>query len=71
MLCGHSCVLASCTLTKWTFPCVCQLYADYAAKSPYLVDELTDYFLGGLDDMAVWTQKVWQETILMLEKGTE
>ena len=55
----------------WTFPCVCQLYADYAAKSPYLVDELTDYFLGGLDDMAVWTQNVWQETILMLEKGTE
>ncbi|XP_070194975.1 phosphatidylinositol-glycan-specific phospholipase D-like isoform X2 [Littorina saxatilis] len=47
-----------------------KLYADYAGKSPYLVDELTDYFLGGLDDMAVWTQNVWQETILMLEKGT-
>nr|KAG5697410.1 hypothetical protein BaRGS_008836 [Batillaria attramentaria] len=47
------------------------LYPDYAAKSPYLVDQLTDYFLGGLDDMAVWTQNVWREAIHMLDKGTE
>ncbi|KAK7484042.1 hypothetical protein BaRGS_00024654, partial [Batillaria attramentaria] len=48
-----------------------KLYPDYAAKSPYLVDQLTDYFLGGLDDMAVWTQNVWREAIHMLDKGTD
>ncbi|XP_076462719.1 phosphatidylinositol-glycan-specific phospholipase D-like isoform X2 [Babylonia areolata] len=47
-----------------------KLYPDYAEKSPFLVDQLTDYFLGGLDDMAVWTQNVWRKAVLMLEEGT-
>lgn len=47
-----------------------QLFPDYANKSPYLVDELEDYFLGGLDDMAAKTQKTWEDTAYMLEFGT-
>ncbi|XP_064605767.1 phosphatidylinositol-glycan-specific phospholipase D-like [Liolophura sinensis] len=47
-----------------------QLFPDYASKSPYLVDKLEDYFLGGLDDMAAQTQDIWQDTAFMLEFGT-
>ena len=48
-----------------------QLYPLYAVNSPFLVDELNGYFLGGIDDMSVWVQNVWRRTIKMLDNGTE
>ncbi|KAL8584655.1 hypothetical protein ACOMHN_002384 [Nucella lapillus] len=69
-------VIVDCTLEMYAERlgeklAVDKLYPDYAKKSPYLVDQLTDYFLGGLDDMAVWTQNVWRKSILMLNNGTQ
>ncbi|XP_052229611.1 phosphatidylinositol-glycan-specific phospholipase D-like isoform X2 [Dreissena polymorpha] len=48
-----------------------ELYADYADQSPFLLDQLEKYFIGGLDDMAGWTNRIWQQTITMFEKGTQ
>ncbi|CAF0717792.1 unnamed protein product [Brachionus calyciflorus] len=47
------------------------LYADYFKKSAFLADRLNDYFLGGLDDMATWTQLTWNKFFHMLENGVE
>ncbi|KAL5022389.1 hypothetical protein ScPMuIL_001544 [Solemya velum] len=48
-----------------------KLFPYTANKSPFLVEELSNFFLGGMDDMAGWTQRIWNEVIIMLEKGTE
>ncbi|KAN0035880.1 hypothetical protein ACTA71_005171 [Dictyostelium dimigraforme] len=34
-------------------------YPEIAKKSPFLVDHYQDYFIGGLDDMSVWTSYCW------------
>ena len=36
-----------------------------------MVEEFESYFLGGVDDMASWSQRLWHDTIDMLENGTE
>lgn len=47
-----------------------QMYASVAKTSPFLVDQYQDYFLGGVNDMAGWTTRLWNQTIVMLENGT-
>ncbi|KAN0036737.1 hypothetical protein ACTFIV_002044 [Dictyostelium citrinum] len=34
-------------------------YPEIAKKSPFLVDHYQDYFIGGLDDMSIWTSYCW------------
>eukprot|EP00057_Strongylocentrotus_purpuratus_P034386 XP_795000.3 PREDICTED: phosphatidylinositol-glycan-specific phospholipase D [Strongylocentrotus purpuratus] len=48
-----------------------KLYMDYSSKSPFMVEEFESYFLGGVDDMASWSQRLWHDTIDMLENGTD
>ena len=47
-----------------------QLFKEYADKSAFMVDQFERYFIGGVDDMAGWTHRIWQETITMIEKGS-
>lgn len=47
------------------------LYTDYSRKSPFLTNKLNDYFLGGIDDMATWTQLTWNKVLYMIENGVE
>lgn len=35
-----------------------------------MLSQLSDYFLGGIDDMSVWTENTWQKVAYMLEAGT-
>ncbi|KAK3086673.1 hypothetical protein FSP39_021738 [Pinctada imbricata] len=46
------------------------LFQEIADKSPFLVDNLQIYFLGGMEDMAGWTFRKWHDVANMLEKGT-
>ncbi|KAK3591260.1 hypothetical protein CHS0354_010625 [Potamilus streckersoni] len=48
-----------------------EIFPDIANKSSFLLNQLSDYFVGGMDDMAGWTNRLWQQTILMLEHGTD
>ncbi|XP_068951052.1 phosphatidylinositol-glycan-specific phospholipase D [Petaurus breviceps papuanus] len=47
-----------------------KLYPNFAKKSPFLVEQFQDYFLGGLDDMAFWTTNIFHLTSYMLQNGT-
>ncbi|EPQ05831.1 Phosphatidylinositol-glycan-specific phospholipase D [Myotis brandtii] len=47
-----------------------QLYPTYSRKSPFLVEQFQDYFLGGLDDMAFWSTNIYRLTSHMLAHGT-
>ncbi|KAJ8312268.1 hypothetical protein KUTeg_009641 [Tegillarca granosa] len=47
-----------------------ETYLKVASLSPFLVNQLDDFFLGGLDDMARWTQISWNDAIIMLQNGT-
>ncbi|XP_072460062.1 phosphatidylinositol-glycan-specific phospholipase D isoform X1 [Notamacropus eugenii] len=47
-----------------------KLYPNFAKKSPFLVEQFQDYFLGGLDDMAFWTTNMFHLTSYMLHNGT-
>ncbi|XP_060045275.1 phosphatidylinositol-glycan-specific phospholipase D isoform X2 [Erinaceus europaeus] len=49
---------------------VSKLYPTYSKKSPFLVEQFQDYFLGGLDDMAFWSTNIYRLTSFMLENGT-
>ncbi|XP_037700492.1 phosphatidylinositol-glycan-specific phospholipase D isoform X2 [Choloepus didactylus] len=49
---------------------VSKLYPTYSTKSPFLVEQFQEYFLGGLDDMAFWSTKIYHLTSFMLENGT-
>ncbi|KAM7174267.1 phosphatidylinositol-glycan-specific phospholipase D [Macrochelys suwanniensis] len=49
---------------------VAKLFPSYASKSPFLVERFHEYFLGGLDDMAFWSNNIFQLTSHMLENGT-
>ncbi|KAH9496841.1 Glycosylphosphatidylinositol specific phospholipase D1 [Bulinus truncatus] len=46
-----------------------KLFPDSAKKSPFLVDELYDYFLGGINDMSTWTQRLWKQLTFAFEHG--
>ena len=46
-----------------------KLFPEIAYKSPYLVDQFEKYFIGGVDDMAGWIDRIWQQTITMFEQG--
>ena len=48
-----------------------RLFPYYANESPFLVDMLNPYFLGGIDDMATWTRYIWKDVIYMLENGVQ
>ncbi|XP_071955087.1 phosphatidylinositol-glycan-specific phospholipase D-like [Antedon mediterranea] len=50
---------------------ISKLYRSYASKSPFLIEDYQDYFLGGVDDMAVWTTNLWRTSLWMLQTGTE
>uniref|UniRef100_A0A8B9F5L9 Phosphatidylinositol-glycan-specific phospholipase D n=1 Tax=Amazona collaria TaxID=241587 RepID=A0A8B9F5L9_9PSIT len=47
-----------------------KLFPSYASKSPFLVEKFHEYFLGGVDDMAFWTNNIFELTSHMLENGT-
>uniref|UniRef100_A0A8C4LSJ2 Phosphatidylinositol-glycan-specific phospholipase D n=1 Tax=Equus asinus asinus TaxID=83772 RepID=A0A8C4LSJ2_EQUAS len=49
---------------------ISKLYPTYSRKSPFLVEQFQEYFLGGLDDMAFWSTKIYHLTSFMLENGT-
>nr|XP_033790390.1 phosphatidylinositol-glycan-specific phospholipase D isoform X2 [Geotrypetes seraphini] len=49
---------------------VSKLFPFYARKSPFLVERFHEYFLGGVDDMAFWTTKIFHFTSEMLDNGT-
>lgn len=51
-------------------PLSAQLYPTYSRKSPFLVEQFQEYFLGGLDDMAFWSTNIYRLTSYMLENGT-
>ncbi|XP_070572025.1 phosphatidylinositol-glycan-specific phospholipase D-like [Ptychodera flava] len=42
----------------------------FIGSSPYILEEYQTHFLGGVDDMATWTQNVWKEMVFMLDHGT-
>lgn len=44
-------------------------YSNYADKSPVLIEQFQDYFIGGLDEMAVSTYWRWLEIFNWLENG--
>ena len=41
----------------------------FSEPSPFMVEQFHDYFLGGLDDMAIWTAWRWREVIDWVENG--
>ncbi|KAM5299588.1 phosphatidylinositol-glycan-specific phospholipase D [Ctenodactylus gundi] len=49
---------------------VSKLYSTYSTKSPFLVEQFQEYFLGGLDDMAFWSTNIYHLMSFMLENGT-
>ncbi|KAJ7418413.1 Phosphatidylinositol-glycan-specific phospholipase D [Willisornis vidua] len=49
---------------------VAKLFPRYASKSPFLVEKFHEYFLGGVDDMAFWTNNIFELMSHMLENGT-
>ncbi|XP_055262160.1 phosphatidylinositol-glycan-specific phospholipase D isoform X3 [Moschus berezovskii] len=49
---------------------ISKLYPTYSGKSPFLVEQFQEYFLGGLDDMAFWSTNIYHLTSYMLKNGT-
>ena len=43
----------------------------YAHKSPFLMEELFQFWLGGIEDNAVWTQRCWEDVVRWLENGVD
>ncbi|XP_005096368.1 phosphatidylinositol-glycan-specific phospholipase D [Aplysia californica] len=69
-------VLETCSkisyLAKVAERLVVRKYFPITAKnSPFLVDNLYNYFLGGIEDMTVWTQRIWKYIAWGLEHGTQ
>lgn len=48
-----------------------EIFKPFVKKSPFLLNRLHDYFLGGIHDMASWTTLIWNETAYMFEHGTK
>ncbi|XP_041626694.1 phosphatidylinositol-glycan-specific phospholipase D isoform X1 [Vulpes lagopus] len=49
---------------------ISKLYPTFSRKSPFLVEQFQEYFLGGLDDMAFWSTNIYRLMSFMLENGT-
>ncbi|XP_055426751.1 phosphatidylinositol-glycan-specific phospholipase D isoform X1 [Bubalus kerabau] len=49
---------------------ISKLYPTYSGKSPFLVEQFQEYFLGGLEDMAFWSTNIYHLTSYMLKNGT-
>ncbi|XP_023343667.1 phosphatidylinositol-glycan-specific phospholipase D-like isoform X2 [Eurytemora carolleeae] len=47
------------------------LYPEMVLTAPAMLDDLRDYFLGGLDDMATWTAIIWEQAAIAIFNGTE
>ena len=45
------------------------LFPIYAKESPFLVEQIRDYFIGGLDEMGIRTSWRWHEVIDWVENG--
>ncbi|KJE93749.1 glycosylphosphatidylinositol specific phospholipase D1 [Capsaspora owczarzaki ATCC 30864] len=51
---------------------VAKAFPSYSKKSPFLVESFMEFFLGGVYDMAAWTQLIWNNaSIPMVERGTQ
>ena len=48
-----------------------QAFSYYGTESPFLVDELEQYFEGGMSDMATWSNRFFRKVVTMIEQGTE
>ncbi|XP_070562446.1 phosphatidylinositol-glycan-specific phospholipase D-like [Ptychodera flava] len=48
-----------------------KVYPMYSGKSPFMMEQYQSFFLGGVDDMAVWSQNIWHDTIYMVEHGMQ
>eukprot|EP00794_Sanderia_malayensis_P010957 gene10957-12118_t len=48
-----------------------KLFKMFAKKSPFLVEQLHNYFLGGIHDMASWTGEIWTHTAKLIEEGVD
>uniref|UniRef100_A0A8D0EZ91 Phosphatidylinositol-glycan-specific phospholipase D n=1 Tax=Strix occidentalis caurina TaxID=311401 RepID=A0A8D0EZ91_STROC len=57
-------IITESTITDCTYLLFLEL------KSPFLVEKFHEYFLGGVDDMAFWTNNIFELTSHMLENGT-
>ena len=47
------------------------IYPIEVIQAPLFLDVLQDYYLGGINDMAYWTQLVWDQSLIMATEGTE
>jgi len=47
------------------------VYPIEVIQAPVFLDELQDYYMGGINDMAAWTQIVWDSSIQMALNGPE
>ena len=47
-----------------------KLFTLFASKSPFLVENLHNYFLGGKSDMAAWSSIIWHESVHWIENGS-
>jgi glycosylphosphatidylinositol phospholipase D len=45
------------------------LYPQSAIASPFLAEQFQDYFIGGLDEMAIWSSWRWHDVIDWMENG--
>ncbi|XP_063430790.1 phosphatidylinositol-glycan-specific phospholipase D-like [Mytilus trossulus] len=48
-----------------------EIYSGVVDRSPFLVEEMENYFVGGVNDMVGWTQRSWNNVVTMLNKGTD
>ena len=47
------------------------LYSAYYKQSPFLSEQLNDYYKGGINDMVAWTTQYFQLVTDMINKGTQ
>lgn len=47
-----------------------EVYPGIIDRSPFLGQEMENYFLGGVNDMVGWTHRKWKNVVTMLEQGT-
>ena len=45
------------------------IFKPFAKKSPFLVNQMDSYFLGGTHDMASWSTRLMEDTAYMLDHG--
>lgn len=42
------------------------MYAFFSHKAPFILDYVNDWWIGGLNDMSIWTNRCWENTIQSL-----